>query len=61
MDYFLLNDLVTEDFQNVQFFTTFADFTTPAIPQTLEEYQSYRQRSLGFVAARNGRIAAQSN
>ena len=60
VDYFLLHDLVTDDFQNVRFLTTFADFTTPAIPQTLEEYQSYRRQKLEFVAARNGRIATQT-
>jgi hypothetical protein len=57
VDFFLLQDLVTDDYRAIQFFLPFADFTTPAIPTTLPEYVPYRQSSLEFVAARNARIA----
>lgn len=34
------------------------DFTAPAIPTSLPDYESYRKASLEFGAARNARIAA---
>jgi glyoxylase I family protein len=58
VDFFLLQDLVTNDYGAIRFLLPFADFTTPAVPTTLAEYVSYRQSSLEFVAARNARIAA---
>ena len=56
VDYFLLQDLVSDDYQSVRFVAPFSEFTTPAIPQTLEDYKKYRQQTLKFVAARNARI-----
>ena len=57
VDFFLLQDLVAEDYASVRFFLPFADFTTRAIPKTLNEYLLYRQASLEFVGGRNARIA----
>lgn len=57
VDFFLLQDLVTDDYGAVRFLLPFADFTTPAVPPTLAEYLPYRQSSLEFVAVRNARIA----
>ncbi|WP_374706631.1 YciI family protein [Arthrobacter sp. NicSoilC12] len=57
VDFFLLQDLVTEDYASVRFFLPFADFTTRAIPKTLDEYLLYRQATLEFVGARNAQIA----
>jgi hypothetical protein len=56
VDYFLLQDLVTEDYSAVNFFTPFNDFVSSIIPETIENYQSYRQHSIGFIKARNNRI-----
>lgn len=56
VDFFLLQDLVTEDRDQVRFFTTFADFTTPALPRDLPTYLTFRRRSIEFVHARNHRI-----
>jgi len=56
VDYFLLQDLVNEDYDTVRFFTPFDDFTTGAIPQTLVEYESYRALTLRFIEGRNARI-----
>lgn len=56
VDFWLLQDLVTDDYGAVRFFTAFEDFKTPAIPQTLETYLEYRRRSTEFVQARNARI-----
>jgi hypothetical protein len=58
VDYFLLQDLVTHDYRAVRFFAPFDNFTTAAIPRTLNEYEAYRTLTLQFVEARNARIAA---
>jgi hypothetical protein len=58
VDFFLLQDLVTDDYRTVRFFTPFANFTTPAVSMTLDEYRGYRQSTVDFVEARNQRIAA---
>jgi hypothetical protein len=60
VDFFLLQDLVTSDYSTVRFFTPFANYSTAAVPQTLDEYTQYRNRSVEFVEARNHRIAAYS-
>lgn len=57
VDFFLLQDLVAGDYSAIRFFTPFGDFATPAIPQTVVEYEMYRANSLEFVRARNARIA----
>lgn len=58
VDFFLLQDLVTDDYSSVRFFSPFDSFTTPAMPRTLDEYVAFRAATLGFVAGRNRRIAA---
>lgn len=55
---FLLQDLVSDDCLTVKYFTPFANFTTPAVPRTLDEYMGYRRRTVEFVDLRNRRIAA---
>ncbi|WP_352311546.1 hypothetical protein, partial [Psychrobacter sp. W2-37-MNA-CIBAN-0211] len=42
VDFFLLQDLVTDDYTSVRFFTPFDNFTTPALPGTPEAYERYR-------------------
>jgi hypothetical protein len=55
--FFLLEDLVSEDFANVHVFIPFDDFTTSALPRTVTEYLEYRERAMTFIHARNMRIA----
>lgn len=57
VDFFLLNDLVTDDYSSVHFFMPFDNFTTPSVPRDREEYEDYRRCSIEFVNARNRRIA----
>jgi hypothetical protein len=64
VDFFLLQDLVTDDYGAIQFFPPFTDEVPPftdsspsPIPTGLPEYEPYRKASLEFVAARNARIA----
>ena len=56
MDFWLLQDMVTDDYSAVRFFAPFDDFTTRAIPQDLDTYLEYRRRSIEFIQARNTRI-----
>lgn len=56
VDFFLLQDMVTGDYANVQFFMPFDDFFSPAVPQNIESYREYRRRSMTFAEARNRRI-----
>ena len=54
--FFLLQDMLTADQTEVDFFLPFGDFKTPALPKDVDEYRSYRQRSIEFIEARNSRI-----
>jgi hypothetical protein len=56
VDFFLLQDLVTDDYAAVRFFTPFANFTTSSVPSTLGEYVAYRTASISYLEARNRRI-----
>jgi hypothetical protein len=56
VEFFLLQDAVTVDCDAVLFSAPFKDFTTPAIPQTIDAYREYRQRAITFIEARNRRI-----
>jgi hypothetical protein len=56
VDFWLLQDMVTDDYSAVRFFIPFADFKPPAIPQDLDTYGEYRRRSIEFIQARNRRI-----
>lgn len=55
--HFLLQDLVTTDFDGIRFFAPFDDFATSPVPRDLDTYQAYQRRSIEFVHARNQRIA----
>lgn len=56
VEFFLLQDLVTDDYSAVRLFTPFQDFTTSPVPSTPEDYGRYRQRAMEFLEARNCRI-----
>ena len=60
VEFFLLQDLVTEDFAEVRFFAPFEGFTPWPVPSTAEAYADYRIRAIGFIEARNRRISALS-
>jgi hypothetical protein len=52
MDFSLLQDLVTtSDYRAVKFLLPFDDFRTPAVPQDIDSFASYRQRSVDFLHA----------
>lgn len=56
VEFFLLQDMVTEDFSAVRFSAPFDDFQSSPVPKTVEAYMSYRQLSIEFIEARNRRI-----
>jgi hypothetical protein len=57
VEFFLLRDLVTEDYSAVRFFMSFDDFRSSSVPRNKEAYIRYRANSIGFVKSRNERIA----
>jgi len=56
-DFFLLQDLVSEDASTVRFFMPFEDFAGSPVPD-VDAYLGYRQCAIAFIEARNRRIAA---
>jgi hypothetical protein len=56
-EFFLLQDLVTEDGSAVRFFTPFDDFQSSPVPSSLAAYRGYRDLAVQFIEARNRRIA----
>jgi hypothetical protein len=58
VEFFLLQDLVTEDCSAVRFFTPFEDFSTSPLPGSMDAYRAYRQLAVAFIEARNRRILA---
>ena len=56
VEFFLLQDLVTDSAGQVNFSIPFDNFTTPALPRDIETYKEYRRLTIEFVTARNGRI-----
>jgi hypothetical protein len=57
VDFFLLQDLITDDYAEVRFFLPFDDFKSPSVPRDVDVYRQYRRLSIEFVEARNRRIA----
>jgi Family of unknown function (DUF6994) len=56
VDFFLLQNVVTEDYSSVRFFMPFEGFTGAPLPSTLEEYRAYMGLTTEFLHARNRRI-----
>ncbi len=54
--FFLLQDLVTEDFSAIKFMTPFDSFKTSPVPKSLEAYLSYKEQTIKYIKARNQRI-----
>jgi len=55
VNFFLLDDLVTNDF-SVKLFMPFDDFRSSPLPEDVGTYKEYRRRSIAFTQARNHRI-----
>ena len=55
-EYFLLQDLVTDDYKKIKFFLPFNDFKTRNWPENTEEYYEYKQNNMDFLNKRNKRM-----
>lgn len=60
VDFFLLQDLVTEDYSAIKFFLPSNDFRASSAPRDLDAYVAYRRLSIEFIRARNERIRGAS-
>ena len=56
VDFWLLQDLVDDNYSAVKCFMPFDEFKTPAKPQDIDTYREYRRLNIEFVQARNRRI-----
>jgi hypothetical protein len=56
VEFFLLEDIVQDDFSAVKIFTPFDDFKTSPIPSTMKAYIDYKELAIKFIKARNYRI-----
>lgn len=58
VDYFLLNDCVSEDYSRVQIWLGDASFSKNALPQSVEEYFSFMEKQDRFLEKRRARMQA---
>ena len=57
VDFFLLNDLVSNDYSVVRYFNSIPEvFVDSPVPDSVESYLMYREGSMAFVTNRNLRI-----
>ena len=56
VEFFLLQDLVSDDFQEIRFFLPFKGFGQPALPADADEYLQYKKNAMEFLRKRNARI-----
>ena len=57
VDFFHFQDLVTPDYKAVRFYLTFGNFEEPGTPATKDDYVTYREATLQFIAGRGRRMA----
>lgn len=57
VDFFLLQDLAADDYSSVRFWSAFDDFITSPLPRDIDSYRRYRTKMIGWIEARNQRIA----
>ncbi len=55
-DFFLLQDLVEDDYQHIKFWHPFVSFKLTPLPQSMKEYLAYKQKCMNFISERNQRI-----
>ena len=58
VDFFYLQDCVTEDYKQVRFWLGDGNFTDYPLPRTVDEYLAYIAAELDFLDKRNARIKA---
>lgn len=58
VEYFLLQDLVTDDYTAIRFFLPFDNFVSSPVPSNMDTYKEHMEGAMRFIAARNRRISA---
>lgn len=56
VEFFLLQDLVSDDYSTVHISQPYADFSSSPIPTSITEYRAYENDALAFINSRNQRI-----
>ena len=56
VDFFLLQDLVLEDYSSIKFFIPFNGFDNSPLPNNVENYQLYKRSMIDFITKRNQRM-----
>jgi len=56
VEFFLLQDIVTEDCSAVKFSMPFDEFIVWPFPASIEDYKAYKHLAVEFIQARNQRI-----
>jgi hypothetical protein len=56
VDFFLLQDLVEDDYSSIKYFLPFNNFDNTALPCSPSEYLFYKTNSVDFIEKRNQRI-----
>jgi hypothetical protein len=55
-DFFLLQDLTSDNYSKIKYFLPFNDFEQHPLPKTVEDYLKYKNNSIEFNKNRNKRI-----
>ena len=56
IDFFLLQDLVVEDYSSIKYLIPFESFENSPLPGDVDEYKLYKKNMTDFISARNQRI-----
>jgi hypothetical protein len=56
VEFFLLHDIVTDDFSAVKISEPFDDFSGSPIPNDIDQYRAYESAARAFITARNYRV-----
>ena len=56
VDFFLLQDLVANDYSSIKYFIPFETFENYPLPNDIEEYKQYKYNLSNFVLARSQRM-----
>ena len=59
VDFFYLQDCVSEDYRSVIFWIGDGDLSKNPLPKTVDEYLMWIEKQLDFVSKRNGRISSE--
>tara|TARA_R110002072_G_C7758956_1_gene518165 strand:- start:51 stop:764 length:714 start_codon:yes stop_codon:yes gene_type:complete len=58
VDFFLLKDLVSDDYSSIRYFLNHESFEDKPMPQNAEHYLEYRRNTLDFIESRGKRMEA---